>query len=59
MAQPEVLHQELQKHLPQGSHYEHETTWQLCLIAANSTRRIVDMVLVDWKQPELTNNELK
>ena len=38
-----------------------ETAWWPCLITTNSTSKmlLVDMILVNWKRPELTNNELK
>ena len=59
IAQPLGLRQE-NEHPPQGCQYEHETTWWTCLIAISSTSKtVVDRVLANWKQPELTDNELK
>ena len=47
------------KHPPQGCQYEHETMWWPCLITISSTNRtIIDIVLANWKQHELTNNEV-
>ena len=37
-----------------------KTTWQPCLITTSSTgKNVLDVVLVNWKWPELTNNEPK
>ena len=58
IAQPEAPG--IRKTSPLGFQYEHETKWQPCLIAISSTcKTVVDRVLVYWKWPELTNNELK
>ena len=42
---------------PQGNQYEHETMWWPCLIAISHTSKtVLDRVLLNWKQPESTNN---
>ena len=47
-----------EKQPPRGCWYEHETTWRPCLIITSSTsKNDVDVMLVNWKQPESTKNE--
>ena len=59
-AQPFRLHQKSEKHPPQSCQNKHETMWQSCFIATNSTSKTaVDIVPMNWKLPELTYNELK
>ena len=50
----------MKKHPPRGCQYEHETMRQPCLIVISSAAKtVVDIVLINWKQPKLTKNELK
>ena len=61
IAQPFGLRQEYEKYPPQCCQYKHKKTmWWPCLITISSTsKNVVDRKLVNWKQPELTNNKLK
>ena len=62
IAQPFGLWQESEKHPPQKTSHpcEHGIMWWSCLIITSATNKnAVDMVLVNWKWPELANNEPK
>ena len=57
IVQPFGLRQEQGKHPPQGCWNKHETMCWPCLITtSSSSKNVVDLVLVNWKQPESTKN---
>ena len=39
--------------------YELQTMQWLCWIAITSTSKVVNMMVVNWRQPKLTNNDLR
>ena len=60
VAQPKGLHQEIRKTSPWSKQYEPQTMQWPCWITTIFTCKVVVItVLVNWRQPKLTKNELK
>ena len=50
----------IEKHPPRGCQYENKTTRHPRLITISSiSKTVIDRVIVNWKWPKLTNDELK